>query len=71
MAKHKTNTQKLTYLAKTADPVHVALAVTYLLDKADNILANENEVREAYKDSMIHPNLIITNAKVIKEMLTD
>lgn len=69
MAKRKTNEQLLINFAKNADPSFVAYAVATLLSAADDTLKRENEIRIQYKDSMIHPNYIIENAKVTKQFL--
>jgi hypothetical protein len=42
---------------------------TYLLEKADSVLNDEAGIREAYKNHILHPNLIIQNAQRIKENL--
>ena len=67
--KRLTNDKLLINFVKKADPVFLAFAVATLVSDAEKILKNEAQVREDYKNSMIHPNLIITNAKTVIEFL--
>jgi hypothetical protein len=69
MAKVKTNEQALKTLLKNIDDMDMVIIRTYLLEKADSVLNDEAGIREAYKNHILHPNLIIQNAQRIKENL--
>lgn len=55
--------------AKSTDAIHLALAVEFLMAKCNEILENQESVREQYANSIFSPDLIIETAKITKEKL--
>jgi hypothetical protein len=64
--KQKTNRQVLTAAIKNLSDFELVVLRERILDSVDNVIDNQDEVREAMKNHMIHPNLWIGSCQAIK-----
>jgi len=67
--KRKTNEQKMKQLLKECDTIEIALISSMLVSYSQEILNDEEDTRELYKNHFISPELIINTANKIKNIL--
>jgi hypothetical protein len=67
--KRKTNEQKIKQLLKECDTVEVAIIASMLGQYSSEIIENEEETRQLYENHFISPELIISTANKINNIL--
>ena len=67
--KNKTNRQVITKAIKELNDIEVAFMRMQMLQACDEVLSNEDEVREKMKHSIISPDLWINTMQSIKNKL--
>jgi hypothetical protein len=69
MAKFKTNEDRFKDFIKNGDSVLIAIARATMVHNAENIIKNQDAIREEQKDSMFSPDLIIKSAEEVVKYL--